>query len=85
MKFSVNGLRMRKKGMSVFLSSVLAMNTIAMINVKVNGSSPIDAKTIRSNITTNALTYIKSQKNGNGSYGDSSLVNDTSDALIAVR
>ena len=77
--------RKKKKAMAVFLSSVLALNTSAMIGIKTHGSLPGDHRDLRSDIINNAVAYLKSQKNPDNSFGSNELINDSTDALIALR
>ena len=85
MKLSEDSLRMRNKKISVFLSGVLALNTVAMINVKANGPASTGTKDLSKTITDKAVSFIKSQKNENGSFGNSGLVNDTAESVTALR
>ena len=85
MNFSGRNFRKKKKAMSVFLSSVLTLNTCAMIGIKTNGSVPSDSKAVRSEIIEKSAEYLRSRKNSDNSFGSNKLVNETSDALIALR
>ena len=71
--------------MSVFLSSVLVLNTAAMIRFKASSVSPVEASELRNGIIEKAVSYLDSEKNSDGSYGNSNLVNDTTETLIALR
>ncbi len=85
MNFSGRNFRKKKKAMSVFLSSVLTLNTCAMIGIKTNGSVPSDSKAVRSEIIEKSAEYLRSRKNSDNSFGSNKLVNETADALIALR
>lgn len=85
LKLSEDSLRMRNKKISVFLSGVLALNTVAMINVKANGPASTGTKDLSKTITDKAVSFIKSQKNENGSFGNCGLVNDTAESMTALR
>ncbi|MBP5361489.1 MAG: hypothetical protein J6Y71_00435, partial [Ruminococcus sp.] len=75
----------KKKAVSVFLSSVLVLNTAAMIRFKASSVSPVEASELRNGIIEKAVSYLDSEKNSDGSYGNSNLVNDTTETLIALR
>ena len=71
----------KKKAVSVFLSSVLVLNTAAMIRFKASSVSPVEASELRNGIIEKAVSYLDSEKNSDGSYGNSNLVNDTTETL----
>ncbi len=74
-----------KKAMSLFLGSVLVLNTAAMVKIKANDTSVAEAKELRDSIIEKAAAYLSSQQNADKSYGDSRLINDTTEALIGLR
>ena len=85
MFFSKHSPRKLKKAVSLFLGSVLVLNTAAMVRIKANGVSAADAKSMRDDIIKKAAAYLSSQENDDNSYGDSRLINDTTEALIGLR
>ena len=85
LKLSRRSTKKQKKALSVFFSSVLAVNTCAMIRVETRSATTVDAKALRAEIIENAAAYLDSKENADHSFGDSGLVNDTSEALIALR
>ncbi|MBR6069222.1 MAG: hypothetical protein IKP78_01330 [Ruminococcus sp.] len=78
-------MKKQKKALSVFLGSVLVLNTAAMIGIKASSVSPVEASALRNGIIEKAAAYLGTEKNADGSYGDDRLVNDTTEALIALR
>ena len=74
-----------KKAMSLFLGSVLVLNTAAMVKIKANDTSAAEAKELRDSIIEKAAAYLSSQQNADKSYGDSRLIPDTTEALIGLR
>lgn len=85
LKILRKNVRTKKKAMAVFLSSVFALNTSAMIGIKTHGSVPSDSKAVRNDIIESAAAYLKSRENSDKSFGSNQLINDTIDALIALR
>ena len=78
-------MKKQKKALSVFLGSVLVLNTAAMIGIKASSVSPVEASALRNGIIEKAVAYLGTEKNADSSYGDDRLVNDTTETLIALR
>lgn len=74
-----------KKAISLFLSVVLTFNICAIISLKTYGSSQNEQKAAKEKIIERAVAYLENEENADHSIGDSRTINDTSDALSALR
>lgn len=75
----------KKQALSVFLASVLAVNTAAAVKLSSSGSEGKDLDAMYNSIMSGAMSFLDSSVNSDGSVGSSATINDTADAVSVFR
>jgi len=74
-----------RKNLSVLLAIIFTVNLCAMIRLSTHGMDESDYIAECNKIIENAAAYINSRQNIDYSFGDNKTINDTTDALLALR
>ena len=73
------------KCLSILLAIIFTVNLCAMIRISTHGMDESDYIAECNEIIENAATYINSRQNSDYSFGDNKTINDTTDALLALK